>query len=102
MSDGRRTGLNNHENGGVSLRDNWAAGPPTGYGFRMTRAWVRQWFSARAAREGGMVRRRIDYVEQYASLAEIKREAEARGWHVLVVGEQVVVLCHEGALQVVC
>lgn len=49
-----------------------------------------------------MVRRRIDYVEQYASLAEIEREARARGWHVLVVGDQVVVLCHEGDMQVVC
>jgi phage baseplate assembly protein gpV len=68
----------------------------------MTKAWVKQWFSAKAAQEGGMVRRRIDLVEQYTSIDEIEQEARSRGWHVLIIGEQVVVLCHEGDMQVVC
>jgi phage baseplate assembly protein gpV len=68
----------------------------------VTRAWVTQWFGARAAQDGGVVRRRIDYVEQYASLGEVEREARARGWHVVVIGEQVIVLCNEGDMQVIC
>lgn len=68
----------------------------------MTKAWVRQWFSARAAREGGVIRRRADLVEKYTSLDEVRREAEARGWHVVVIGEQVIVLCNAGDLTVVC
>lgn len=60
-------------------------------------AWVDQIFRAAAA-DGGVVRRaRVD-VDKYASLGDVIREAEARGFHVIETGDQVVVLCHTGRL----
>ncbi|RZJ26702.1 MAG: hypothetical protein EOO54_01840 [Haliea sp.] len=60
-------------------------------------AWVDQIFSAAAA-NGGVVRRARSDVNKYASLAEVIAEAKAKGFHVIETGDQIVVLCHAGAL----
>lgn len=70
--------------------------------FRAMNGWLAQWFSAQEADRGGIIRRRRDYVEQYASMSSVVREAKKRGWHVVEVGDQIVVLCNEGDLRVLC
>ena len=64
-------------------------------------AWIDQIFGAQAA-NGGVVRRSIADVNKYASLAEVIAEAQAKGFHVIETGDQVVVLCHPGQLVVHC
>ena len=65
-------------------------------------AWIEQWFGAQQASSGVVIRRALADVQQYASLDEVIDEAQARGWHVIETGDQIVVLCHEGAIQVHC
>lgn len=51
---------------------------------------------------GGVVRRSIWDVERLASLEEVVEEAKARGFHVVETGDQLVILCHTGALHIHC
>ena len=70
--------------------------------------WLEQVFWADAANSGGVVRRNIDDVERYAKrgsltgLEALVTEAKARGFHVVEIGSQVVVLCNEGSLTIHC
>ena len=68
----------------------------------MSSAWVNQIFSAQQAQSGGVVRRNISDVERHASLDEVVEEAMARGFHVVETGDQLVILCHTGALHIHC
>ncbi|MGE1613540.1 hypothetical protein [Pseudomonas monteilii] len=65
-------------------------------------AWVDQVFASASAQNGGVVRRSRATVDEYSSLAEIIQEATDRGFHVVETGDQVVILCHTGAIQVHC
>lgn len=51
---------------------------------------------------GGVVRRSIDDVMQYGALDEIIARAQENGWHVIETGDQIVVLCHPGSMQIFC
>lgn len=68
----------------------------------MSSAWVRQIFTAQQVQSGGVVRRNIWDVERYASIEEVVEEARARGFHVVETGDQLVILCHTGALHIHC
>ena len=68
----------------------------------MSGAWVRQIFTAQQAQMGGVVRRSLYDVERLASVEEVVKEARARGYHVIETGDQLVVLCHTGALHIHC
>lgn len=63
-------------------------------------AWLAQWFAAQSARNGGIVRRSIHDVRRLSSLDEVVREAKKRGWHVIETGDQYVLLCHTGSIQI--
>ncbi len=65
-------------------------------------AWIDQIFNADAAAQGGVVRRKRDDVEKYASLGELVQEAKDRGFHVIETGGQVVIFCHEGEMVIHC
>lgn len=64
--------------------------------------WVDQIFNARQAGTGGVVRRSVHDVQRYGSLEEIIERAQDEGWHVIETGDQIVVLCHTGALLIHC
>jgi len=64
--------------------------------------WVDQIFSARQAREGGMVRRALYDVNRLGAYEEIVERARAEDWHVVEIGDQLAVLCHPGQIQLVC
>lgn len=68
----------------------------------MSGARVRQIFTAQQAQMGGVVRRSLYDVERLASVEEVVKEARARGYHVIETGDQLVVLCHTGALHIHC
>jgi hypothetical protein len=65
-------------------------------------AWVRQIFEAQAARRGGVVRRKISSVGRFASEAELIAEVRHRGFHMVVSGDQYVILCNTGRFDLVC
>jgi hypothetical protein len=59
-------------------------------------------FSARAARTGGTLRRKIASVEKNASMSQLERAVRARGFHLLIIEDQAVVLCNPGRVKLVC
>jgi hypothetical protein len=69
---------------------------------RRGQAWVDQIFLAQAVRNGGVVRRKISSVNQFASEALLKAEVERRRFHMVVSGDQYVILCNAGRFDLVC
>jgi len=65
-------------------------------------AWVDQIFRAAQSANGGVVRRSVLDVYQKGALDEILDRAMVEGWHVIETGDQIVVLCHRGRLNILC
>jgi hypothetical protein len=69
----------------------------------MASAWVDQIFtSSRQARSGGVVRRSVADIARFDALDEIISEAQARGFHVIETGGQILLLAHEGSVILHC
>jgi hypothetical protein len=68
----------------------------------MASAWVSQIFRAKAAKNGGIVRRRIVSVDKNASQAELRDEVRRRGFHMVRSGNQLIILCNKGEFKVIC
>ncbi len=64
--------------------------------------WIQQIFQAKAANGGGIVRRRIDLVARIASEEKLKAEVLRRGFHMVMSGDQYVILCNSGQFNVIC
>lgn len=64
--------------------------------------WIQQIFQAQAARNGGIVRRKIHSVVQFASTEALEAAVRRRGFHMVISGDQFVILCNPGQFQVVC
>ncbi|MBM2577600.1 N-(5'-phosphoribosyl)anthranilate isomerase [Jannaschia sp. Os4] len=56
--------------------------------------WVAHLFSARAAAEGGIVRRKVRDVERIVGLPRFEREVARRGFQLLVNADQFIVVCN--------
>lgn len=65
-------------------------------------SWIEQVFGAEQVRKGGIARRNIQDVERLVGLDVLIEEAKSRGFHLVETGDQVVILCHEGALNIHC
>ena len=63
------------------------------------RRWIEQIFDCQQALTGGVVRRALADVHQYASLDLLVAEVEKRKWHILMIGRQVIILCNGGDLK---
>jgi hypothetical protein len=59
-------------------------------------------FRAKAAKSGGIVRRRIANVRKYASFDYLQKEVKARGFHLIETGDQYVVICSAGHVRLHC
>ena len=64
-------------------------------------AWIDQIFNAEQVNSGNVVRRKIVDVEKYASMNELEAEVRARGYHLVVCGEQALVICNPGHLRII-
>jgi len=64
-------------------------------------AWISQIFDSQAARSGGIVRRSIASVIDYASIDLLHAEVLRRGFHMVESGDQFVIFCHPGDLKIV-
>lgn len=68
----------------------------------MTTSWIQQIFDADAVNNGAVVRRSRADVDKNGGVNRLIQEARGRGYHVIETGNQIVILCHTGALQVHC
>ena len=55
--------------------------------------WIQQIFDSSSARTGGIVRRSVADVERLASRRELIAAVLARGFHLIRVGNQYVIIC---------
>ncbi|TMV65674.1 N-(5'-phosphoribosyl)anthranilate isomerase, partial [Thioclava sp. BHET1] len=56
--------------------------------------WMRQIFSAKSARDGGIVRRKVRDVERILGRAAFERELRRRGYHAIENSGQFVIFCN--------
>lgn len=68
----------------------------------MYNPFIQHIFQSKQARNGGLVRRNIGWVNILASMEQLEAEVRRRGFHMFVVRDQVVILCNSGGLTVVC
>ena len=68
----------------------------------MTNWFIDQIFKARQARDGGIVRRSLFWIQRCASLSELEKEVRRRGFHMVITGGQAVIFCHPGDLSLIC
>lgn len=68
----------------------------------MASAWINQIFQAGQASQGNIVRRAKADVVMYASMAELIAEVKALGFHMIEVGDQVIVICNSGTFKLIC
>jgi hypothetical protein len=64
-------------------------------------AFIDQIFNAQAAQNGGVVRRKISAVGQFASEILLMAEVQRRGFHMVVSGDQFVIFCNAGRFDLV-
>ena len=64
--------------------------------------WLDQIFAAKAVGRGGIVRRRVEDVERHLGRDRLVREVKRRGFHLVEVGGQYVILCNSGFMKVHC
>lgn len=63
--------------------------------------WIRQIFSAQAARDGGIVRRKVADVERIVGRAAFEAELRRRGYRAVVNAGQYVIFCNAEPVYIV-
>ena len=66
------------------------------------RLWLNEVFSAKAVRNGGVVRRSVRDVEREVGRGFFVAEVRTRGFHLIECGGQFVVICNPGQIQILC
>ena len=64
--------------------------------------WMQKGFDAKAAREGGVVRRGTRDVERIVRLARFPGELKRRGYHAVENSGQIAISCNNDRVQVLC
>ena len=64
--------------------------------------WMLQMFSAKSAREGGIIRRQIRDIEMIVGRERFERELRRRGYHAVENAGQVVIFCNNDHVRVLC
>ena len=60
--------------------------------------WIAEMFSAKAVSDGGVIRRHRGWVDREIGRARFVAEVRDRGFHLLETGDQLIVVCHRGAI----
>ncbi len=63
--------------------------------------WIAAIFSAKAVQNGGVVRRNRVWVEREIGRTRFEDEVRKRGFHLIEVGQQLVIICNTGQFRVV-
>ncbi len=64
--------------------------------------WMQQIFDAKAARQGGVVRRQMRDVERIVGRDAFEAELARRGYHAVGNAGQVVIFCNDAPLRMIC
>ena len=64
-------------------------------------AWVNQIFKSQIAKRGGVVRRKVTSIERQSSRAEVKAEAQRRGYHIVEHGDQWLIFCDKASVKII-
>ena len=64
--------------------------------------WIVQLFSAKAAAEGGIIRRKVTDVERLVGRQRFLHEVRRRGFHAVENAGQFIVFCNQEAITVIC
>lgn len=65
-------------------------------------AWIAQIFAAKAAGTGGVIRRAKPWVEREIGLDRFVTEVRKRNFHLVECGSQLIVICHQGGMRLIC
>ncbi len=65
-------------------------------------AWLDELFAAKAVTKGGIVRRAVRDVEREIGRTSLILEVRRRGFHLIEGGDQFIVICNPGQMQVIC
>jgi hypothetical protein len=68
----------------------------------MADSWIDQIFDAQQVAKGGVVRRQRSDVDRLGPLDDLVAEVKRRGFHMVQIGDQLVILCNKGDLKVFC
>lgn len=60
--------------------------------------WLDLIFSAKSAQNGGVVRRNITWVENQIGRQVFEDAVRIRGFHLIETGNQFIVICHSGEI----
>ena len=63
--------------------------------------WLRQLFSAKAAIDGGVIRRQVRDVERILGRSLFEAEVRRRGFHLVENAEQYVIFCNAEPVRIV-
>ena len=62
--------------------------------------WTLDLFSSRAARSGGVVRRKTRDIERYVGRNAFEKELRRRGYHAIENAGQIVIFCNQEPIRV--
>ncbi|QBF32086.1 N-(5'-phosphoribosyl)anthranilate isomerase [Thalassococcus sp. S3] len=63
--------------------------------------YLRDIFSARAAREGGVIRRKRRDIYRFVGRARFEDELRRRGFHAVENGGQIVIFCNDAPIRLI-
>ena len=63
--------------------------------------WVTHLFSAKAAREGGVIRRNLRDIERYVGRDAFEQELKRRGYHALENAGQLIIICNQEPVRMI-
>ena len=63
--------------------------------------WVEQLFSAKAVRTGGVVRRKARDVDRKIGRRRLESEVRKRGFRLIEIGDQLIVICNTDPIRVI-
>ncbi|MDG1068467.1 MAG: N-(5'-phosphoribosyl)anthranilate isomerase [Sulfitobacter sp.] len=64
-------------------------------------AWVTHLFTAKAAREGGVVRRNLRDIERYVGRTAFEAELRRRGYHAVENAGQLIIFCNQEPIRLI-
>ncbi len=63
--------------------------------------WIESIFTAKIAKEEGVVRRKKTTVARYASAKELIIAVKKRNFHMIETGDQFVIICNTGNIKII-
>jgi hypothetical protein len=64
-------------------------------------AWIARVFDAKAVAKGAVVRRSIASIDREIGRDVFEQEVKQRGFHLIACGDQFIVICNTGRLQII-